>query len=126
MGNIVFHVIEFGALMSCAQTIVQLLESEDEQLTNNIRSSTILTSSIRQLAASPPTSRPGTDRRPSNAPGGSDEEFEDDGMDQDGSRGGDPQITAGRGADCAQVGSQHSDHAALRASVHRALSGGQP
>jgi vacuolar protein 8 len=121
------------------QTIVQLLEAEDDQLTTNIRSSPILISSIRQLAASPPPSRSG--QRES----GSDEEFEDDGNDQDGEgeisalarrildlseeaaarAGGDEQqFTAGQGGQReAQVGSHGSDHAALRASVHRALSG---
>jgi len=118
------------------QTIVQLLEAEDDQLTNSIRSSSILISSIRQLAASPSPSRSGA-RRETN--GGSDEEFEEEGTDQDGegeisslarrildlteeggARGNDKQ--AG-GDDGAGVGSQNSDHEALRASVHRALSG---
>jgi len=123
------------------QTIVQLLEAEDDQLTNSIRSSTMLISSIRQLAASPPASRSDGRRDANHASGGSDEEFEDDAMDQDGEgeisslarrildltdeqggRGGDdPQFKA-RGDEPAQMGSQNSDHAALRASVHRALS----
>lgn len=62
------------------QTIVQLLESEDEQLTNNIRSSPILISSIRQLAESPPASRQG--RRSDGHDG--DEDYDDEGMDADG------------------------------------------
>ncbi|RXK37061.1 vacuolar protein 8 [Tremella mesenterica] len=63
-------------------TIVQLLESEDPQLINNIRSSPILISSIRQLAASPPPSRSG--RRDTNDTTQSDDDYEDDVMDQDG------------------------------------------
>lgn len=157
---------------------MQLLESEDEQLVNNIRSSPILMSSIRQLAESPPASRQGR-RDPNDPHAGSDDDFEDDGMlDQDGegeisslarriidltdmggrqgeeshfgSRAAGPggagagagagvgaASGAGAGAGAgvgpsagqqgegeAPVGSQSSDHAALRASVHRALSGG--
>ncbi|EIW70399.1 vacuolar protein 8 [Tremella mesenterica DSM 1558] len=64
------------------QTIVQLLESEDPQLINNIRSSPILISSIRQLAASPPPSRSG--RRDTNDTTQSEDDYEDDAMDQDG------------------------------------------
>ena len=149
-----------NVLADMVQTIVQLLEAEDDQLTANIRSSSILIASIRQLASSPPPSRGGAGGRGQDGSGGSDEEFEDDGMDTDGEgeiaslarrildlteegagRGGqgDPRFTgrngaggAGSGAggavaggseDTAQVGSQGSDHAALRASVHRALSG---
>lgn len=123
-------------------TIVQLLEAEDDTLTNNIRSSPILVSSIRQLAASPPPSQAGR-RPPHDTSQGSDDEFEDDGlMDQDGEgeisslarRILDLTEEGGRGEgqgsglgttrrDDAPVGSQSSDHAALRASVHRALSG---
>lgn len=115
---------------------MQLLEAEDEQLTTNIRSSDLLVASIRQLAASPPPSRAG--QRDTS---GSDDEFEDDGNDQDGEgeisalarrildlteeaaarAGGDGAQPAGQRE--AAVGSQGSDHAALRASVHRALSG---
>ncbi len=119
---------------SCSrQTIVQLLEAEDDQLTNNIRSSPILISSIRQLASSPPPSRAAGGRHE----GGSDDEYEDDGMDGDGE--GEIANLARRILDLTedgqgpesrfsnreeQPGSQGSDTAALRASVHRALSGG--
>lgn len=97
----------------------------------------MLISSIRKLAASPPPSRAGAHRE-TGASGGSDEDFEDDGMDQDGEgeiaslarrildlteEGGPRGGGEAAGDDAAQVGSQHSDHAALRASVHRALSG---
>ena len=127
------------------QTIVQLLEAEDDQLTNNIRSSSILISSIRQLAASPPPSRSGARRShdPNDPSASSEDDFEDDGLDQDGEgeiaslarrildlteeqsgrTGEDSHLGAAKGEDGAQVGSQNSDHAALRASVHRALSG---
>lgn len=126
-----------SGLFADLQTIVQLLEAEDEQLTTHIRTSPILVSSIRQLAASPPPSRAG--QRDTS---GSDDEFEDDGtLDQDGegeisalarrildlteeaaarAGGDDGQSSTQREA---PVGSHGSDHAALRASVHRALSG---
>ena len=127
------------------QTIVQLLEAEDDQLTANIRSSSILVTSIRKLAASPPPSRAGARRETNDTNAGSDEEIDDDGMDQDGEgeisslarrildltdeqggQGGDEaHLEKGRGEEAVKVGSHHSDHAALRASVHRALSGGQ-
>lgn len=45
------------------QTIVQLLEAEDETLTNNIRSSPILLSLIKQLAAAGPGSQDGSPRQ---------------------------------------------------------------
>jgi vacuolar protein 8 len=45
------------------QTIVQLLEAEDETLTNNIRSSPILLSLIKQLSAAAPASQDGSPRR---------------------------------------------------------------
>lgn len=112
---------------------MQLLEAEDDQLTNNIRSSPILISSIRQLASSPPPSR-GAGRHE-----GSDDEYEDD-NDADGEgeiaglarrildltedgQGPESRFT-NRSEREEQVGSQGSDTAALRASVHRALSGG--
>jgi hypothetical protein len=118
------------------QTIVQLLEAEDDQLTNNIRSSPILISAIRQLASSPPPSRPAGGRHE----GGSDDEYEDDGLDADGEgeianlarrildltedgQGPESRFT-NRSERDEQAGSQGSDTAALRASVHRALSGG--
>jgi vacuolar protein 8 len=63
------------------QTIVQLLEAEDEQLANNIRSSQILMSAIKQLAADSPSAPP---RRDADAGAQSDSDFEDDGMDNDG------------------------------------------
>ncbi|KAJ9115085.1 Vacuolar protein 8 [Naganishia vaughanmartiniae] len=44
-------------------TIVQLLEAEDETLTNNIRSSPILLSLIKQLAAAGPGSQDGSPRQ---------------------------------------------------------------
>lgn len=117
-----------------SQTIVQLLEAEDDQLTNNIRSSPILISSIRQLASSPPPSRAAGGRHE-----GSDDEYEDD-VDPDGEgeiaglarrildltedgQGPESRFT-NRSEREEQVGSQGSDTAALRASVHRALSGG--
>ncbi|WVN88419.1 vacuolar protein 8 [Cryptococcus depauperatus CBS 7841] len=134
-------------------TIVQLLEAEDEQLTNNIRSSPILISSIRQLAQSPPPSRAGgiVNRRDPNEPSSSEDEFEDGLTDQEGE--GEIVSLARRILDLTEVGeegdmfedrgrpvpgnaNQHpqptgsqagslgSEHAALRASVHRALSGG--
>lgn len=143
-------------LTSEHQTIVQLLEAEDEQLTNNIRSSPILISSIRQLAKSPPPSRAGgAPRRDPNDPsaGSSDDEFEDGLTDQEGEgeivslarrildltevgegdefgeRGGRNVPVSSHGQASGQgqtsnVGSMGSEHAALRASVHRALSGG--
>jgi vacuolar protein 8 len=118
---------------------VQLLEAEDDQLTNNIRSSPILISSIRQLASSPPPSRSAGGRHE----GGSDDEYEDEGLDADGE--GEIAGLARRILDLTEngqdgpesrftnrserdevAGSQGSggDTAALRASVHRALSGG--
>ncbi|KAL7421643.1 Vacuolar protein 8 [Cryptotrichosporon argae] len=125
-------------------TIVQLLESEDPELTNNIRNSPILISSIRQLAASPPPSRAGRAGLRSHEHGGSDDdEYDDDALAEDG----EGEITglarrildftdgnAGHGEDShfaaagqqqAEVvpGSHASDHAALRASVHQALRG---
>ncbi|ORY32794.1 vacuolar protein 8 [Naematelia encephala] len=124
-------------------TIVQLLEAEDDQLTNNIRSSPILISSIRQLAASPPPSRGGQRRSHDPNDGGhSDDDFEDDGLlDQEG----EGEIAAlarrildlteesrpeaedasrfGTAGSEARVGSQGGEHDELRASVHRALSG---
>lgn len=138
------------------QTIVQLLEAEDEQLTNNIRSSPILISSIRQLAKSPPSRAGGAPRRDPNDPsaGSSEDEFEDGLTDQEGEgeivslarrildltevgeEGDEFGERAGRNVpvnshgqapgqgQTSQVGSMGSEHAALRASVHRALSGG--
>ncbi|KAJ9115254.1 Vacuolar protein 8 [Naganishia adeliensis] len=44
-------------------TIVQLLEAEDETLTNHIRSSPILLSLIKQLSAAAPASQDGSPRR---------------------------------------------------------------
>ncbi|ODN94188.1 vacuolar protein 8 [Cryptococcus wingfieldii CBS 7118] len=138
-------------------TIVQLLEAEDEQLTNNIRSSPILISSIRQLSKSPPPSHSGGRRDPTDPSGGSsDEEFDDGMTDQEGEgeivslarrildltevgeEEGDafeslprPVVAASQGVQQyssggqgSQVGSVGSEHAALRASIHRALSGG--
>lgn len=109
-------------------------------MTNNIRSSPILINSIRQLASSPPPSGRGHE----GGGDGSDDEFDDEGMDGDGegeiaslarrildlTEGGGGEeskfTNKSRGEDAgAHVGSQGSDHAALRASVHRALSGGK-
>ena len=49
-------------LLTVLQTIVQLLEAEDETLTNNIRSSPILLSLIKQLSAAAPGSQDGSPR----------------------------------------------------------------
>ena len=128
------------------QTIVQLLEAEDDQLTANIRNSTMLLSSIRRLASSPPPSRGGAGGgRANEGAGSSDDEFEDDGLDADGEGeianlarrildlteegAGESRFTNksaasnGVGGGDEQVGSQGSDHAALRASVRQALGG---
>lgn len=118
------------------QTIVQLLEAEDDQLTNNIRSSPILISAIRQLASSPPPSQRAGGRHES----ASDDEYEDDGLDAEGEgeiaglarrildltedgHGPESRFTNRSGDD--QGDGEGQDSAALRASVHRALSGGQ-
>lgn len=115
---------------------MQLLEAEDDQLTNNIRASPILIGSIRQLASSPPPSRAAGGRHDAS----SDDEFEDEGMDGDGEgeiaglarrildltedgQGPESRFT-NRSEREENPGSQGSDTAALRASVHRALSGG--
>lgn len=135
----VSYFISEVCLLLTPQTIVQLLESEDEQLANNIRSSPILISSIRQLAESPPGSRSG--RRQNQDGQGSDDDFDDEGADQDGEgeiaslarrildltedggRGEESHFTnaGGEGGE----GRTGGDEAALRASVHRAFSGGQ-
>ncbi|EKC99211.1 Vacuolar protein 8 [Trichosporon asahii var. asahii CBS 8904] len=105
-------------------TIVQLLEAKDPQLTSNIRNSTILISSIRQLADSAPS-----DSQPKLH---SDDEFDEDGMFEDGE--GEIyglakrilELVDGDGEDKqgAQQGEDgEEDHAALRASVHQALRG---
>jgi vacuolar protein 8 len=116
------------------QTIVQLLEAKDAQLTNNIRNSTILISSIRQLAESAPSPQHGAIRDGR----GSDDDFDEDGMFEDGE--GEIYSLAKRilelvDSDDAEVkpdsalsgeesaGEQSEDHAALRASVHQALRG---
>ncbi|RSH86875.1 Vacuolar protein 8 [Apiotrichum porosum] len=115
-------------------TIVQLLEAKDAQLTNNIRNSTILISSIRQLAESAPSPQHGAIRDGR----GSDDDFDEDGMFEDGE--GEIYSLAKRilelvDSDDAEVkpdsalsgeesaGEQSEDHAALRASVHQALRG---
>jgi vacuolar protein 8 len=97
----------------------------------------MLISSIRQLAASPPPSRQGGQAQ------GSDDDFEEDGMMEDGEgeiaslarRILDLTVEGGGGegegsrfsnngaSGGGDVGSQGSDHAALRDSVRRALSG---
>lgn len=109
-------------------TIVQLLEAKDPQLTSNIRNSTILISSIRQLAESAPTPQQGNQPKLSH----SDDEFDEDGMFEDGE--GEIyglakrilELVDGEGEE--KQGTQQSedgdeDHAALRASVHQALRG---
>ena len=100
-------------------TIVQLLEAEDDTLTANIRNSPMIISSIRQLASSPPPSRP---------QGGSDDEYDDEGMDTDGE--GEIAGLARRILDLTEdeagpMGDEEveGEAATLRASVHRALSG---
>lgn len=117
------------------KTIVQLLEAKDAQLTNNIRNSTILISSIRQLAESAPSPQPGGAR---DAKSTSDDEFDDDGVFEDGE--GEIYSLARRilelidNDDAAErletqhngeesSGEHNEDHAALRASVHQALRG---
>lgn len=126
-------------------TIVQLLESEDEKLAHNIRSSPILTSSIRQLAESPPASRAG--RRETQQGQGSDDDYDDEGlMEGDGEgeiaslarrildltedgrvegEGGSHFVSHAQGQAGKQdeEGGQGQGHAALRASVHQALRG---
>lgn len=116
------------------QTIVQLLEAKDPQLTNNIRNSTILVSSIRQLADSAPSPQNGA------RPGAhSDDDSEDDGMFEDGEGeifglakrilelidedDGEGIKSESRQSGDESAGEQHEDHAALRASVHQALRG---
>ena len=108
-------------------TIVQLLEAKDPQLTSNIRNSTILISSIRQLADSAPSPQQGQSKLTH-----SDDEFDEDGMFEDGE--GEIyglakrilELVDGEGEE--KHGAQQSedgeeDHAALRASVHQALRG---
>lgn len=108
-------------------TIVQLLEAKDPQLTSNIRNSTILISSIRQLADSAPSPQQGQPKLTH-----SDDEFDDEGMFEDGE--GEIyglakrilELVDGEGEE--KQGAQQSedgeeDHAALRASVHQALRG---
>lgn len=115
-------------------TIVQLLEAKDPQLTNNIRNSTILISSIRQLAESAPTPEQGNQPKLTQH---SDDEFDEDGMFEDGE--GEIyglakrilELVDGEGSEEKQGAQQSSedggeqveDHAALRASVHQALRG---
>ena len=65
-------------------TIVQLLEAEDEQLTNNIRSSQILIHAIRQLATDPTTEAGGASKPPAPPSGVSDSSFDDDAADNEG------------------------------------------
>lgn len=65
-------------------TIVQLLEAEDEQLTNNIRSSQILIHAIRQLATDPATEAGGAPKAPAPPSGVSDSSFDDDAADNEG------------------------------------------
>lgn len=110
-----------------------MLEAKDPQLTNNIRNSTILVSSIRQLAESAPSPSHG-------ARGGhiSDDDYDEDGMfedgegeiyglakrilelidESDGAGGRDGHFSGEESA-----GEHTEDHAALRASVHQALRG---
>lgn len=121
-------------MLTVLQTIVQLLEAKDTQLTNNIRNSTILISSIRQLAESAPS--PHQTREAKVGSHQSDDEYDEDGMledgegeiyalakrilelvDNDGERHDNPQS----GDESAEE--QSEDHAALRASVHQALRG---
>lgn len=117
------------------QTIVQLLEAKDTQLTNNIRNSTMLISSIRQLAESAPSPQQGGNQ---DTKSGSDDEFDEDAMfedgegeiyslarrileliDSDGSSDKPDNQQDGEEA----TGEGDESHAALRASVHQALRG---
>lgn len=104
-------------------TIVQLLESEDETLTNNIRASPILLTRVKQLAAQSPGSRSqGSSRRGSTS-------------DDEGSAGengaGEIAGLAKRILSLTEGGSElegdenDGEHAELRASVHQALNGQQ-
>jgi len=102
---------------------VQLLESEDGTLTNNIRSSPILLTLVKQLAAqSPGTRSQNSSRRGSNS-------------DDEGSAGengaGEIASLAKRILSLTDGGNElegdgsTGEHAALRASVHQALNGQQ-
>jgi vacuolar protein 8 len=102
---------------------VQLLESEDETLTNNIRASPILLTRVKQLAAQSPGSRSqGSSRRGSTS-------------DDEGSAGengaGEIAGLAKRILSLTEGGSElegdenDGEHAELRASVHQALNGQQ-
>lgn len=114
---------------------MQLLEAKDPELTSNIRNSTILVSSIRQLADSAPSPQNGARPGPH-----SDDEFDDDGMFEDGEGeifglakrilelideedGETDAKPESRQSEDESSGEQAEDHAALRASVHQALRG---
>lgn len=126
-----------------------MLEAEDEQLTNNIRSSQILIHAIKQLATDTPSSQSGARREPGEVPpsGHSDSSFDDEAIDNEGegeisalakrilelSEGDkDKSATTGAAGDAPQfnpsvngestTGGGHDD---LRASVQRAFSGQQ-
>jgi vacuolar protein 8 len=109
------------------QTIVQLLEAEDDELSANIRQSPILISSIRALASSPPASRSGAPDSPSRP---SDDDYDDEDGGVDGEGEGEIASLARRILDLTDDGQPtqgqgQGQDAALRASVHQALNTGQ-
>lgn len=119
-------------MLTLRQTIVQLLEAKDPQLTSNIHNSSILISSICELAESHPSPPPPREKVGSQQ---SDDEYDEEGL-EDGE--GEIYSLAKRileliesddvarrrfAAGDESAGEQPEDHAALRASVHQALRG---
>lgn len=112
-------------------TIVQLLEAEDETLTNNIRSSPILLSQVKQLGVASPGSRSQTSSPDRRGGGQSDDEVESSAAGEGGA--GEIASLARRILSLTDAGSAEGgnggrggenpkeDHAELRASVHHAL-----
>jgi vacuolar protein 8 len=115
--------------LTSTQTIVQLLEAEDEQLTANIRSSPMLLAQIRELAEK----SPGSDAGESPSRGRRGSISDDDDVSAEGGAGEIASLSrrildltdGGRTIEGGAEGGGGGEHAALRASVHQALNGQQ-